>query len=446
MISDRRAFKRFDIFTVVEFYPLSELPFTSIGLMKNFSCGGFSLEAQHFDFERDDCLEFKFKHPGKDLYVTSTGQVVWKDRTDKFAHLAGIQFKEMDMETRIKMLEIMSAAGDIPVDSFIIEGESEQRGVHDEGRGFEVEEADDRETAPVAWHPFIAPEYDVSERAEDLEETTDEQMETIPDIPAEDLQEVEFLAQESPAEETYNEGLHGEEAHGHVTFHRDDLLSTVYGPSGEREQHKVLKFLSPYREELQKAVSGIFGEDEQKKKVLIFGAAAVVFVFVLLSLLMMSNSPDKGDTAVRKERTDTAAAEREKSVPRLPIERGDGTGLPMQVIPPPVEDKIIEDSEIRAANERKEVRREVTSRSSAAPPVMRYVVQVGAWSHPDYAESMLKRLHKYYPDAYILPERGLDKIFVPGIASREQGNRVIKDIEEKFKLKPVLRSEASVKR
>lgn len=133
MFQDQRLFKRFDISTVVEYKPLNGSSESAcFGVMKNFSYGGFGLETQHVDLEPGEELEFNLRHAGSGLYVADKGKVVWKDKGNKFEYMMGVKFGEMDIENRMRMLEIVAAAGDIPVDFLLLEGDAENGSIKKE--------------------------------------------------------------------------------------------------------------------------------------------------------------------------------------------------------------------------------------------------------------------------------------------------------------------------
>jgi cell division septation protein DedD len=67
-----------------------------------------------------------------------------------------------------------------------------------------------------------------------------------------------------------------------------------------------------------------------------------------------------------------------------------------------------------------------------------YFIQVGAWKNVKYARSILIRLKKNYPEAYIAVENNYNKIRIPDIKSRKHGAVILRNIEKKFRLKPVL--------
>ena len=80
----------------------------------------------------------------------------------------------------------------------------------------------------------------------------------------------------------------------------------------------------------------------------------------------------------------------------------------------------------------------VPDRSSAALNTTEYAVQVGAWRNPDFAQEILGQLREYYPEAVIVEVNNFNKIRVPGVADKNQGNIIIRNIKEKFHLQSLL--------
>ena len=117
MLDNRRKFLRFDSDTIVEFRPLKKTNGYSVGMTRDFSSAGFSLESQNYDFEPEEDLEFKLMHPQRDLFVSVKGKAVWKEESE-YECVMGIELKELDKTTRNRMLEILSVNGNIPDDSF----------------------------------------------------------------------------------------------------------------------------------------------------------------------------------------------------------------------------------------------------------------------------------------------------------------------------------------
>ena len=130
MLPEQRIFKRFNILCPVEFIPAKEPSLTFFGIVNNFSCRGFCLETLYLGPEPGETLGFIFKDPENNVLVSYVGTVVWKDKAwknmfDKFACLMGIELIEKDVDTRLKMPEILSAAGNIHVDSLFVERTAE---------------------------------------------------------------------------------------------------------------------------------------------------------------------------------------------------------------------------------------------------------------------------------------------------------------------------------
>jgi outer membrane lipoprotein len=99
--------------------------------------------------------------------------------------------------------------------------------------------------------------------------------------------------------------------------------------------------------------------------------------------------------------------------------------------------------EVTEEAEKLKVKEEVSEvkKSSAkdvATESIEYYVQVGTWRNSKYAEDMLAKIKKYYANAHIVEHNNLNKIRIPGIATKRQGTIMSKDIEDKFKLKPLL--------
>ena len=118
MPKEKRTFKRFNLFIVVEFRPLEgrEGPFW--GITRNFSDEGFSFESQEYNVEEGGLLECIFKKPENDQIVSITGKIAWKEESDKFQCLTGIKFQDIHKEQKDILSAIMSDAGELPSEFF----------------------------------------------------------------------------------------------------------------------------------------------------------------------------------------------------------------------------------------------------------------------------------------------------------------------------------------
>lgn len=115
MFQERRKLKRFDVIHVIEIKLLHKTNACLLGLTRNFSCEGLSFELLNTDFELKESIEFNLKYPQRKLYVSFVGDAVWKKRFNNKL-LAGIKIREMDKENNNKLIEIISAIRNIPVD------------------------------------------------------------------------------------------------------------------------------------------------------------------------------------------------------------------------------------------------------------------------------------------------------------------------------------------
>jgi hypothetical protein len=111
MIYDKRKLKRYSIFLIAEFKPLKSPGGYSIGISRDLSAEGFSLEAQTIDCQRGDLMEFRLKHPDADWSVTISGEVIWKNNS-WYKYAIGIKFLKVTAEQNAKILKLLSAVTD----------------------------------------------------------------------------------------------------------------------------------------------------------------------------------------------------------------------------------------------------------------------------------------------------------------------------------------------
>ncbi len=104
MLSEKRAFERFDFFVVLKFKPFSEQAGSFLGITRNFSSEGFSFESQDFNLRPGGTLECRFKQPESDLMVSVPGEIVWKDSVNKLNCMTGIKFREIGENVKNKIL------------------------------------------------------------------------------------------------------------------------------------------------------------------------------------------------------------------------------------------------------------------------------------------------------------------------------------------------------
>jgi len=113
MVHERRKSRRLDIFHVIEINAHTTL----LGLIRDFSYQGFSIEMDNIDFEQKENIEFKLKHPQNNSSVSFIGDVVWEKWVAN-TFLAGVKFRKMDKEIKNKLIETLCSIRNIPIDWF----------------------------------------------------------------------------------------------------------------------------------------------------------------------------------------------------------------------------------------------------------------------------------------------------------------------------------------
>jgi hypothetical protein len=114
MLENKRTYKRFDLPLIVKFrQALGATPY-SLGLVKNMSCEGISLEARNFNFVLKENLELELRLPQNAASVSFLGYVVWKRQNGKSNH-AGIVIKVRDKKIHNETMEKITLYTGIPL-------------------------------------------------------------------------------------------------------------------------------------------------------------------------------------------------------------------------------------------------------------------------------------------------------------------------------------------
>ncbi len=113
MVHERRKSRRSDIFHVIEINSHTTL----LGLIRNFSYQGFSVELDNIEFEQKENIEFTLKNLQSNSSVSFSGDVVW-EKWAANTFLAGIKLRSMDKAIKEKLIEILCAMRDTPIDLF----------------------------------------------------------------------------------------------------------------------------------------------------------------------------------------------------------------------------------------------------------------------------------------------------------------------------------------
>lgn len=104
MVAERRRYIRFEIPLDVIFRASSDESRYSSGITKNFSRSGCCIETDDLDISLNSSLELQVKHPRRDIFVTATGDIVWKQHVGG-KWLAGVVIHEMDKEAKSEILD-----------------------------------------------------------------------------------------------------------------------------------------------------------------------------------------------------------------------------------------------------------------------------------------------------------------------------------------------------
>lgn len=115
MLTDRRTFRRSDIFRVIQFRPLHTSNEYALGITRDLSPEGLGFESQAVDLEPGEELEVILKLPESTTSVSCEGEVVWKRSSSKFRTFAGIMLREISNANKRDLLDLISTTEDIPL-------------------------------------------------------------------------------------------------------------------------------------------------------------------------------------------------------------------------------------------------------------------------------------------------------------------------------------------
>jgi hypothetical protein len=122
VLENKRKFERFDLSVITQFKPVNEVTRHSLGLTKNFSREGLSIETRDFNFTPDKYLNLEIKSPNGGTVVSLIGDVMWK-RQGENTSIAGVKLIFDDENIRNETLEKLSSYGNIPVEDVLNGGE-----------------------------------------------------------------------------------------------------------------------------------------------------------------------------------------------------------------------------------------------------------------------------------------------------------------------------------
>lgn len=416
---NRRTFQRFDIITVLEFNLMTAIAGTFAGITRNFSYEGFCVETQCVSFEQGDSMEIRLRHPHSDLTVSLPAYVVWKRTADKFAYLMGIKLKETELDTRLKMLEIMSAAGDLPVDSFLSEGSDE--GIEHEKTATLSSDINQLETYRSEPEPAEAND-EVTEPEAFIDEgllSTEKELITGK-ISGDTFTEVFRAAQTAEPEEEY------------MPEPEEDVESDMLWPRVEEKADKA-----PY------SITSVLKQLKGNRTFIYSSIAAVIVgvsVYAIFLILQRTGPAVNIPAPVPAQVPAQTALRQEEKIPDIvpPVQDAGDYKAAAPAVQQPDEQPVSKPAGS------KQVEREVPASPPKLPDIRtaddqtRYI-QVGAWKDPANAREMLQKIKKHYPDAYLTAGKKLNRVKIPA-KNQAQVNSILRDIEDKFHVKALVSS------
>jgi hypothetical protein len=118
VLENKRKFERFDLSVITQFVTAGEATKPWLGVTKNFSREGLSIETRDFDFTPNKNLELELKSPEGNETVSLIGNVVWGREVEN-TNIAGIKLVFQDENIQNEILEKISSYGNIPRESVL---------------------------------------------------------------------------------------------------------------------------------------------------------------------------------------------------------------------------------------------------------------------------------------------------------------------------------------
>lgn len=405
MLQERRAFNRHDIYATVECKPLNDWSIPFFGITRNVSCKGLSFESQFYDLHPGEHVEFKIRYPKNNLIISTLGEIVWKKKSDKFESMTGIKFHDISKDTEHKILELLSAESNVPVDEIIFsEGEKNRQESRDEQ--YLQEELITRQTEE---EDSVLEPPSVSEFPGERDILKNEQ-ESV--ILSDDLFHISKVGDKEISETTSHEERYAFETK--TSQEKGLWLHTVQ----TTEEHLTTV------------------QEEKRGMNLMSVVVKTVFVILLaLAIYVIIESFNSQNTEFQLSDTEPdSSTVQPGAMNNNAQENMDALEKPLIL-----EESLTGQKEITQAPEREKrgfLHKQSTAISSRG--THEYFLQVGSWKHAHYAKITLEEIQKYYPEAYIIVENNFSKLRIPGIMSKKQGAMISKEIERKFKVKPLL--------
>ncbi len=434
MTNDRREFKRFETLLIVDIQSHSEPSSFFFGITKNLSFEGFIFESQNFNLKPGDILEFKLRHPKKDLSLTAVGEMIWGKET-KYEYLAGVKFRRMNEELKSKISKLVSTDEDIVAEQDINNEDSE----------ITVSEMID--------NSVLTEQPDTQNQSEAINRS-------LPEKPS-------SISSSSLKGSTATGGTHLTKKDG-AKILEQNRKSSVYKTAVLIAAIAIVASLSFvfWKSRLNVVPSTLTASNDM--------AVEDIEDDPEMNMLALKVVPDSGLPDIPQEISSLSEPEDIAETEPLPVEQTpslnveniqeiqaesvevsdqkDNTvhseaatdNIPIytntaQVAQKPEKSdkttgKINQQSEENKQTEDFERTRII--KYSAEPK--KYFIQVGAWGNPDLANKALSEFKQDYPETYRFFKNNLQIIIIPDIPTKSRADTMSKEIENKFDLKPLI--------
>lgn len=443
MTNDRREFKRFETLLIVDIQPHSEPSSFFFGITKNLSFEGFIFESQNFNLKPGDILEFKLRHPKKDLSLTAVGEMIWGKKT-KYEYLAGVKFRRMNEELKSKISKLVSTDEDIVAEQDINNEDSE----------ITISEMID--------NSVLTEQPDTQDQSEAINRS-------LPEKPS-------SISSSSLKDSTAPGKTHLTKKDG-AKILEQNRKSSVYKTAVLIAAIAIVASLSFvfWKSRMNVVPSALTASNDTAVEDIEYDPE--------MNMPALQVVPDSGLPDIPQEISSLSEPEDIAETEPLPVEQTPSLNVENNIIVPNQENiQEIQAESVEVSDQKdntvhsdvatenipiytntaqvaqkpeksdkttgkinqqskedkqtEDFERTRIIKYSAKPK--KYFVQVGAWKNPDLANKALLELKKDYPETYSFSKNNFLIIIIPDIPTKSQADTMSKEIENKFDLKPLI--------
>jgi cell division septation protein DedD len=450
MTDNRREFERFETLLIVNIQPHSEPSRFFFGITKNISFEGFIFESQNFNLKPGSILEFKLKHPDKDLSLTAVGEILWEKKT-KYEYLAGVKFRRMNEEIKSKISKLIST------DEAIVT----ERDINKEDSEIIVSETIDNNV--LTEQPDTQDQRLLSEAIS----------RSVSDIESEKPASISSssLKDSSSTEESHltkTDGTKILNQNRKSSVHKATLLIAAMAVVAS-----LLFFF--WKSRLNIAPSELIASNDTAVEDIEYDPE--------INMPVLQDAPDSGLPDISQASNSLSEPEEITEIQPLPVDHEPSLNVGNDIIVPNKENiQEIQSESVEVSDQKnntvhsevatdnfpiypntsqvaqkpenpdktagkinlqpeeniqtEDFKRKRIIKYSAEPK--KYFIQVGAWKNSVLAKKALSELKKDYSESYSFSKNNFQIIIIPDILTKSQANAMSKEIENKFDLKPLV--------